>query len=88
MYVFYIWILSKINVLITLTPLNFEFGKVVIHLYLVNLLNKMLKNSSFDPRGGPGHWSDMKNNVNLSKIQQKNDFLKSRKIAEPQNGAI
>ena len=82
------WVLSKINVKITLTPLNFEFRKVVINLYLVNLLNKMSKNSSFDPRGELGHRSDMKNNVNPSKIQQKNDFLKLQKIALLQNSAI
>ena len=71
------------NIQITLTPLNFDFGKVVIHLNSVNLLNKISKNASFGHCLKLPEQSNMKNNVNASKIHQKNDFLKSQKIAEP-----
>ena len=76
------------NIQITLTTLDFDFEKVVIHLNLVNLLNKISKNANFGHRLKQTEQSNIKINVNTSKIHQKNDFLKSQKIAEPQNRAI
>ena len=67
---------------ITLTPLNFDLGKVRICLNLMFLLNKIRKNVDF------GHCPDlpvclnMKNNENASKLHQKNDFSKSPEIAQ------
>ena len=73
---------KKNNPQTTLTPLNFDFGKVRIYLNLIILLNKISKNANFGHCLKLPEQSNMKNNVNASKIHQKNDFLKSQKIAQ------
>ena len=66
----------------TLTSLNFNVKKVGFYLNSTILLNKIPQKANF------GHCpllpprQNMKNNGNALEIHQKNDFLKSHKIAQ------